>query len=52
MTTRRNFLKGAGGLAVGLPFLPSIAETARAGGGDSPQRLIMLYQPQGMIMEE
>ncbi len=52
MTTRRNFLKGAGGLAVGLPFLPSISETARAGGGDSPQRLILLFQPQGMIMDE
>lgn len=52
MTTRRNFLKGAGGLTVGLPFLPSLSETARAGAGDNPQRLIVLYQPQGMIMEE
>lgn len=52
MTTRRNFLKGAGGLTVGLPFLPSLSQTARAGADDSPQRLIVLYQPQGMIMEE
>ncbi len=52
MTTRRSFLKGAGGMAVGLPFLPSIARTAPAGSDDSPQRLIVLYQPQGMIMEE
>ncbi len=51
MTTRRNFLKGAGGLAVGLPFLPSLTR-AKAGGGKSPQRLILLFQPQGMIMEE
>lgn len=51
MTTRRNFLKGAGGLAVGLPFLPSLTR-AKAGPGEGPQRLILLMQPQGMIMEE
>ena len=51
MTTRRNFLKGAGGLTVALPFLPSLTR-AKAGGGDAPRRLILLFQPQGMIMEE
>ncbi|MEM6989677.1 MAG: DUF1552 domain-containing protein [Myxococcota bacterium] len=52
MTTRRNFLKGAGGVGVGLPFLPSLMRPASASCDDGIQRLVVLYQPQGMIMEE
>ncbi len=39
-------------MAVGLPFLPSMLPKAKAGPGDEPRRLIILQQPQGMIMEE
>ena len=52
MTTRRNFLKGAGGISVGLPFLPSLTKSAKADCSEGHQRLVMLFQPQGMIMEE
>lgn len=52
MTTRRNFLKGAGGLSVGLPMLPSLLNTAKADCSQGTQRLIVLHQPQGMIMDE
>ena len=49
--SRRTFLRGAGGVAVGLPLLESLSGTAIArpdGGG--PRRIISFYHPQGMIM--
>lgn len=49
MITRRNFLRGAGGITVGLPFLPSLSRADCTAG---TRRLVVLYQPQGMIMEE
>lgn len=52
MSTRRNFLKGAGGVAVGLPFLPSLSGRARANCDAGVRRLVVIHQQQGMIMEE
>ncbi|MBL4683735.1 MAG: DUF1552 domain-containing protein [Nannocystaceae bacterium] len=52
MSTRRKFLKGAGGLAVGLPFLPSLAGRAHADCDSGVRRMIVIHQQQGMIMEE
>jgi hypothetical protein len=51
-TTRRNFLRGAGGLTVGLPMLSSLQGTARARGADGPRHLVVMFHPQGMIMDE
>jgi hypothetical protein len=49
--SRRNFLRGAGGATLALPFLPSLG---RAGGGGptAPRRLVVVVQPQGFIMDE
>jgi hypothetical protein len=55
-TSRRNFLIGAGGVAVALPFLATLATPRRANawtpltGG--PKRLIVVYHPHGLVMEE
>ncbi len=52
MPTRRNVLRGAGGLCVGLPFLPSLMRSAQADCSQGIKRLVVMHQPQGMIMEE
>jgi hypothetical protein len=49
---RRNFLRGAGGVAVGLPFLESLApRRARAGGADVPRRFVAFFECNGCEME-
>lgn len=51
---RRGFLRGAGGVAVGLPFLEMFAGSRGAHarvGGDGPRRMISFFHPQGMIMD-
>src|SRR5689334_18319423 len=45
---RRHFLRGAGGIAVGLPFLLSREGDTRAQAASAPERLITVYFPQGM----
>ena len=45
---RRAFLKGAGAVAVGLPFLELTAGAARAAPGDHPQRLLILSMGHSM----
>jgi hypothetical protein len=47
---RRAFLRGAGGLAIGLPWLESLAPaTARAGGPTFPKRLVLWFTPNGTV---
>jgi hypothetical protein len=43
-SSRRNFLRGAAGASLALPFLPSL--TAQAGGDRPPQRVVFVYAPQ------
>lgn len=49
--TRRSFLRGAGGIAVALPFLESIGP-ARAGGTTSPLRYLQFMHVQGTLVNE
>lgn len=49
--SRRNFLRGAGGIAVALPFLPSIGP-ARAGGTTAPLRYLQFMHVQGTLVDE
>jgi hypothetical protein len=48
---RRELLLGAGGLAVGLPLMSSLAGKARAAEGDAPKRLVLMYTPNGVMMD-
>ena len=45
--TRRHFLRAAGGAAVALPLLSSLR--AGAAGEAFPNRLLMMYTPNGVI---
>ncbi len=48
---RRHFLRGACGVAVGLPFLESLApRSARAADGDTPRRFVYVHQCNGVEM--
>ncbi len=49
--TRRSFLRGAGGIAVALPFLESIGP-ARAGGAAAPLRYLQFMHVQGTLVNE
>lgn len=40
---RRSFLRGLGGVAVGLPMLEIMAPTVRAGGSSPPQRYVYAF---------
>ena len=47
---RRAFLKGLGGVAVGLPLMASLPGRARAEGeGTFPKRLVIFFSPNGTI---
>src|SRR5262249_43949528 len=50
---RRTLLRGAGGIAIGLPFLDIMArsERARAGAPTIPQRFVVFFSPNGTIRE-
>ncbi len=51
MMRRRHFLRGACGVAVGLPFLESLVpRRARAGVADVPKRFIAFFQCNGVEM--
>jgi hypothetical protein len=52
MRTRRNFLRGAGGVCVGLPLLPSLVPRARAGGAEYPLRLVIFAHQQGTLLDQ
>jgi hypothetical protein len=48
---RRNFLRGAGGVAVGLPFLESLApRRARAADASIPRRFVAFFECNGVDM--
>lgn len=47
--SRRSFLRGAGGVAVGLPYLPSIMGEAHAASAVSTRRMVLLYSPNGTV---
>lgn len=50
---RRTLLRGAGGVALGLPFLQAMMpRTAKAAPGDMPTRLLILYNAQGVLMDQ
>ena len=49
---RRAFLRGLGGLAVGLPFLEAVApKTARADAPKAPKRFIVMYTSNGTVLK-
>ncbi len=49
--SRRTLLRGAGGLAVGLPFLEAMAaRSAAAQTVAPPRRLVIMYSPNGRIL--
>lgn len=50
-TTRRRFLRGAGGVMVALPMLDSLG-TASAGGRAAPLRYLQFMHPQGTLVDE
>lgn len=50
-STRRNFLRGTGGIVVALPLLESLG-TARAGEANSPLRYLQFMHPQGTLINE
>jgi hypothetical protein len=47
MTTRRTFLRGAGAVTLGTPFLEALP--ARAAAGDGPEFVIFVVQLQGTV---
>lgn len=50
-TSRRRFLRGAGGIAIGLPFLESLAPR-RAHAQAAKKRLIVFFTPEGTRAKE
>ncbi len=48
---RRTLLRGAGGVAIGLPFLEAMAERAHAAETPRPKRLIIMYTSNGTVMK-
>ena len=51
MRTRRNFLRGAGGIAVALPFLESM-QSAKAGGTTAVLRYLQFMHVEGTLIDE
>lgn len=50
---RRTVLRGAGGLAVGLPFLSGMLLPGRSHADDStPTRLVIFYSPGGTLLDQ
>lgn len=50
--SRRTFLRGAGGIAIGLPLLEAMTPTARAGGTEGPRkRFVVMFSANGTIEE-
>jgi Protein of unknown function (DUF1552) len=50
---RRTVLRGAGGLAVGLPFLSAMLAPGRSHADDStPTRLLVFYTPGGTLLDQ
>ncbi|KIG17674.1 hypothetical protein DB30_02949 [Enhygromyxa salina] len=48
--SRRHVLRGLGGAAIALPLLDAMrSDSAHAGPGDTPKRLIIMYTPNGTV---
>jgi len=50
-STRRHFLKGAGGVVVALPLFESLSARAQSEGEAPPKRFVTMYNPNGTIHE-
>lgn len=49
---RRTFLRGAGGIAIALPWLEIMGEPARAAGaGEEAKRFVAVYTPGGTVLD-
>lgn len=52
MTSRRQFLLGACGVSLGLPFLETLAAPCLPGAAcDAPQRFVLFHNPQGTVLD-
>lgn len=51
-TTRRNFLRGVGGAALGLPLLSSLSGRVFAAPGDPIKRMVIFFTPNGVNMDD
>jgi hypothetical protein len=49
---RRRFLRGAGGAAVALPLLLSLAPSSRAQSAGKPKRIIIFHYPEGTLLDD
>ena len=47
--TRRRFLQGVGGIAVGLPLLDAFAATSNERSGAFPKRFLVFFTPNGTV---
>ena len=53
--TRRSVLKGAGGVAIALPWLEAMTDARRAGAAapaSSPKRFLAVYTPGGTVLDK
>ena len=52
--SRRAMLRGAGSIAIGLPWLEAMApeSTAQAQDATAAQRFLAVYQPGGTVLEQ
>ena len=50
-STRRHFLKGAGGVVMALPLFESMGARAQSEGVSPPKRFVTMYNPNGTIHE-
>ncbi|MDX2055946.1 MAG: DUF1552 domain-containing protein [Polyangiaceae bacterium] len=48
---RRGLLRGAGGVAIGLPFLAQSHRSVLAAPGSHPQRLVVVFHGQGTMLD-
>ncbi|MDX2054844.1 MAG: DUF1552 domain-containing protein [Polyangiaceae bacterium] len=48
---RREFLRGAGGVAIGLPFLSQTQRSVQAAPGSHPQRLVVVFHGEGTMLD-
>ncbi len=53
LLSRRKLLRGAGGVAIGLPFLDAMAPPGRAHAASTtaPQRFLVYYKPGGTVLD-
>jgi hypothetical protein len=53
LMSRRTLLRGAGGVALGLPFLDAMVKPGRAGAqAATPKRFLVYYKPGGVVLDK